>query len=164
MNVVIRTAALEDAAAIALIYAHYVLTSTATFELEPPDAHEIAQRIERVFERSLPYLVAEVDGAIAGYGYAAPFRPRPAYQFTVEDTVYLHRDYSGRGLGRRLLEELIVRCRTAGCRQMIGVIGGDNPASVALHKTMGFTEAGLLHGVGFKLGQWLDVTLLQRPL
>jgi len=164
MSLLIRAAGAEDAPAIAVIYASYVLSSTATFELEPPDANEIAQRICSVVKSGLPYLVAEMDGVVAGYGYASPFRPREAYRFTVEDSVYVQAEYAGRGMGRTLLRELMERCRIAGCRQMIAVIGGVNPASVAMHRAMGFADVGVLREVGFKFDTWQDVTLMQRRL
>jgi phosphinothricin acetyltransferase len=160
----VRVARLEDAAEIAAIYRGYVLGSTATFELEPPDAAEMLRRFRSVEESGLPYLVAEIDGVVAGYGYAAPFRPRPGYRFTVEDSVYVRGEYAGRGVGRELLKELMERCRAAGCHQMIAVIGGVNPASVAMNKAMGFGHVGVLREVGFKFGAWQDVTMMQRGL
>lgn len=164
MPPVIRPATAADSAVIADIYAHYVLASTATLELEPPDAVEIARRMADVASRGLPYLVAEVDGVVAGYGYASAFRPRPGYRFTVEDSVYLRPEFAGRGLGRLLLGELIRASKAAGCHQMIGVIGGKNAASIAMHRAMGFVDVGVLRGVGFKFGNWVDVTLMQREL
>jgi phosphinothricin acetyltransferase len=160
----IRPATAADSAVIAVIYAHYVSTSTATLELEPPDSAEIARRMTDVASRGLPYLVAEVDGIVAGYGYASAFRPRPGYRFTVEDSVYLRPEFGGRGLGRLLLGELIRASKAAGCHQMIGVIGGRNPTSIAMHRAMGFVDVGMLRGVGFKFGEWVDVTLMQREL
>jgi L-amino acid N-acyltransferase YncA len=160
----IRSAVVEDAGEIAAIYAPYVLTSTATFEIEAPDAVEIVRRMSGVLSLGLPYLVAEVDGEIAGYGYAGRFRPREAYRFTAEDTVYLRPEFAGRGLGRLLLSELIARARAAGIRQMVAVIGGENPASVRLHRALGFADAGVLRGVGYKFGEWLDVMMMQREL
>ncbi|HEX7159489.1 MAG TPA: GNAT family N-acetyltransferase [Edaphobacter sp.] len=160
----IRPATAADSAVIADIYAHYVLTSTATLELEPPGTMEIAKRMADVASRGLPYLVAEVDGQIAGYGYAGAFRPRPGYRFTVEDSVYLRPEFGGRGLGRLLLGELIRASKEAGCHQMIGVIGGENLASIAMHRAMGFVDVGVLREVGFKFGNWVDVTLMQREL
>jgi phosphinothricin acetyltransferase len=159
-----RPATAADSSVIADIYAHYVLTSTATLELEPPDAAEIAQRIADVASRGLPYLVAEVDGVVAGYGYASAFRPRPGYRFTVEDSVYLRPEFAGRGLGRLLLGELIAASKAAGCHQMIGVIGGQNSASIAMHRAMGFVDVGVLREVGLKFGKWVDVTMMQREL
>ncbi len=164
MSVFLRVASSGDAAAIAEIYAPYVLNSAATFELEPPDAAEIMLRMAAVMERGLPYLVAELDGVVVGYAYATPFRPRPGYRFTVEDSVYVREGYAGKGIGRSLLRELIERCRMAGCRQMLAVIGGENAASGALHGGTGFVQAGVLEDVGFKLGAFQKVTLMQLAL
>ncbi len=160
----IRPVATADAHAIAEIYAQYVLSSTATLELEAPGAEEIARRMEDVLAHGLPYLVAEVDGVVAGYGYAGTFRPRAGYRFTVEDSVYLLPEFAGRGIGRRLLGELIGAAKAAGCRQMVAVIGGENAASSAMHRRQGFVDVGVLRGVGFKFGEWVDVTLMQREL
>jgi L-amino acid N-acyltransferase YncA len=155
-------AGIVDVPAIQAIYASYVLVSAATFELEPPDVDEVSRRMRSVLEGGFPYLVAELDGVVAGYAYASPFRAREAYRFTVEDSVYVGAEYAGRGVGRELLKELMERCRVAGFRQMIAVIGGVNPASVAMHKAMGFAHVGVLREVGFKFDGWQDVTLMQR--
>jgi L-amino acid N-acyltransferase YncA len=160
----IRAATPSDAVAIAAIYAHYVATGTATFELDAPDAAEVVFRMNDIAALGLPYLVAELEGTIAGYGYATQFRRRPAYRFTVEDSVYVDSNFAGRGIGRLLLSELIDRCREAGFRQMIAVIAGENPASVALHGALGFAHRGVLKDVGFKFDRWVDVTLMQRAL
>ena len=160
----IRAATTGDASAIAAIYAHYVRTSTATFELDPPSAVEMGRRMTAIFDLGLPYLVAEHEGRILGYVYATQFRPRPAYRFTVEDSVYVDTDHLRQGIGRRLLKPLIEECNKAGARQMIAAISGDNPASVALHASFGFAHVGVLRSVGFKFEQWLDVTLMQRAL
>jgi L-amino acid N-acyltransferase YncA len=164
MSFLIRTAEAEDVPAIVAIYAPYVLSSAATFELEPPDAAEMERRMNSVLEGGLPYLVAEVGGVVAGYAYASSFRPRAGYRFTVEDSVYLRADYAGKGIGRQLLGALIERCKAAGCRQMVAVIGGENPASVVMHRTLGFAHVGVLREVGFKFGEWQDVTLMQLGL
>jgi len=160
----IRTATAQDADAVAAIYGHYVATGTATFELEAPDAAEMVRRMEAVATLGLPYLVAEWRGAVAGYAYATQFRPRPAYRFTVEDSVYVDSTLAGRGIGRQLLSELIGRCREAGFRQMIAAIAGENSASVAMHAAHGFALTGVLKDVGYKFDTWLDVTLMQRAL
>jgi L-amino acid N-acyltransferase YncA len=160
----VRVARAEDVGAIAAIYAPYVLGSAATFELEPPDAAEMLRRFRSVEQSGLPYLVAEIDGVVAGYGYAAPFRLRPGYRFTVEDSVYVGADYVGRGVGRRLLVAVIEACKAAGCRQIVAVIGGENPASVAMHAAHGFVHVGVLRQVGFKFEAWHDMTLMQRAL
>jgi L-amino acid N-acyltransferase YncA len=164
MSVSIRVANSGDAAAIAAIYAPFVMNSTVTFELEPPDAAEIAQRIALVLEHGLPYLIAEIDGEVVGYAYATPFRPRLGYRFTVEDSVYVREGHAGQGIGRMLLRELIERCRAAGCRQMLAVVGGANAASMALHGGVGFVHAGVLKDIGFKLGEFRDVTMMQLAL
>jgi phosphinothricin acetyltransferase len=164
MPLEIRSATAADAATIASIYSQYVLNSTATLELEAPGAAEIARRISDVQERGLPYLLGEIDDMVAGYAYATAFRPRLGYRFTVEDSVYLRPEFAGRGLGRTLLQELIVASKSAGCHQMVGVIGGDNRASMAMHRALGFADVGVLRGVGFKFEKWVDVTLMQREL
>ena len=163
-NCTIRAATADDAAAIAAIYAHFVRTSTATFELDPPHEHEIASRMEAVHRLGFPYLVAEQDNRIVGYAYATQFRPRAAYRFTVEDSIYIDASHTGRGIGRQLLTSLIEAAREAGARQVIAGMGGENPASIALHAAHGFKHVGVLRAVGFKFEQWLDVTLMQRPL
>jgi L-amino acid N-acyltransferase YncA len=164
MSLLIRIAEMEDVPAIAAIYGSYVLSSAATFELESPDADEVGRRMRAVFEGGLPYLAAEVNGVVAGYAYASPFRAREAYRFTVENSVYVRAEYAGRGVGRELLKELMKRCKDAGRRQMIAVIGGVNPASVAMHAAMGFAHVGVLREVGYKFDAWQDVTLMQREL
>ncbi|WP_214103932.1 GNAT family N-acetyltransferase [Acrocarpospora catenulata] len=156
-----------DLAAVTAIYAHYVTGSVATFDEVPPD--EAAWRVKAadIAGRGLPFLVAEVDGEIAGYAYASAYRPKPAYRHTVEDSVYLAPGLTGRGLGRSLLKELVGLAAEAGARQMVAVIadsGAAAAASIALHTAEGFTEAGRLRRVGFKHGRWLDTLLLQREL
>lgn len=160
----LRRAMPEDSARVAEIYAPYVRESTATFEVEPPDAVEIERRMDSVQRAGLPYLVAELDGAVAGYGYATPFRPRAAYRFTVENSVYVDARFQRRGLGGLLLRALLDECGRWGARQMVAAIGGENPASVALHQAHGFALVGVLRGVGWKFERWLDVTLMQREL
>jgi L-amino acid N-acyltransferase YncA len=163
-DVHVREAHLDDVAAITAIYRPYVLTSVATMELDPPDEAEMRRRFSDVRSRGLPYLVAEQDGEVFGYGYAAPFRPRAGYRLTVEDSIYLRADCAGRGLGRRLLEAVIAASRGAGCRNMVAVIGGDNPASIAMHGALGFVQAGVLPGAGWKFDRPQDVTLMQLEL
>jgi phosphinothricin acetyltransferase len=161
----IEPATPADARAIAEIYAHHVLHGTATFELVPPDAAEIAVRIDRVGAAGLPWLVArDLDGAVLGYAYAAPFHPRAAYRDACEDTVYIRHDRLGRGVGKALLAALIVACEAAAMRQMIALIAGTEPASLALHARAGFIEAGRLRSVGRKHGRWIDVLYMQRAL
>jgi L-amino acid N-acyltransferase YncA len=161
---VIRPAKVDDMPAVAGIYEHFVLTSTATFEVEPPDAAEMVRRLHTVQERGLPYLVATLENYLVGYCYAAQFRPRAAYRFTVEDSIYVRADCIGYGVGRRLLAELITKCRTLGCHRMVACICGDNPASVALHRRLGFEEAGRLPEAGFKFEKWMDMSLMQLGL
>ena len=161
----VRSSRDADVAAIAEIYSHYVRTALATFEIDPPSAEEIASRRAAVLSLGLPYLVAEVDGVVAAYAYASPYRPRPAYRFSVEDSIYVHPAYARKGLGRLLLGALIESCEAAGCRQMIAVIGDTaNAPSIGLHEAFGFRHAGVLREVGFKFGRWVDTVLMQRPL
>ncbi len=160
----IRPATARDAAAITAIYDHYVRTTSHNFEYETPDAAEIGERMQAVRQAGLPYLVAEVKGHLVGYAYASQFRPRPAYRFAVEDSLYVDKDWLGRGIGRQLLTALVEGCRKAGVKQMVAGIGGENPASVALHLGAGFKHVGVLRNVGFKFDRWLDLTFMQRTL
>jgi phosphinothricin acetyltransferase len=147
------------------IYAHYVRSGVATFDEIAPDLESWSVKAGSVVARGLPFLVAEVGGKVAGFAYASPWRPRPAYRHTVEDTVYVAPSRLRRGVGRLLLEAVIENCRKAGIEQVIAVIAdtGD-PASQALHRSAGFTEAGRLSKVGFKRGQWIDTVLMQISL
>jgi len=161
----VREARPQDLAAVQRIYAHHVLTGLASFELEPPDEAEIRRRQEALAGRGLPFLVAELEGAVRGYAYAGPYRVRPAYRYTVEDSVYVAPEAMGRGLGRALLGELVRCCAGLGMRQMVAVIGDSgNLASIRLHEAHGFSRAGLLRSVGFKFGRWVDSVLMQRGL
>lgn len=154
-----------DLPALTTIYAHHVEHGTGTFELEPPDRAEMARRRAEVLARGLPWLVAEVDGRVVGFAYANWFRPRPAYRFFVEDSVYLDPAAQGRGLGRLLLAELMARCEDAGARQMVAVIGdAANAGSIGLHRALGFEHTGVLKDSGWKFGRWLDVILMQKAL
>ena len=161
----VRPAAADDLGAIAGIFAHYVASSIVTFEEDPPTVAQWRQRLVGLAECGLPFLVAEAGGTVAGYAYASPWRPKPAYRHTVEDSVYLAPACRGKGLGRVLLDALLAACATAGVRQVIAVIAdtGD-PASVALHRACGFTDAGRLTQVGHKHGRWIDTVLLQHAL
>jgi L-amino acid N-acyltransferase YncA len=164
-RVAIRAGTRADVTAIAAIYAHHVLTGLASFEIAPPDEAEIARRRDGILARSLPYLVAELDGGVAGYAYAAPYRERPAYRYTLEDSVYVAPAAGRRGVGRALLDSLLATCARLGYRQMIAVIGDSgNIASIALHAACGFAHAGLLPGVGFKHRRWVDSVLMHRAL
>lgn len=161
----IRDSRTDDLACIRTIYTHHVLTGTASFEETPPSLEELSRRRDDVLARGMPYVVAEMEGRIIGYAYAGPYRLRTAYRYTVEDSVYLDPDCTGRGAGRALLSAVIDRCASVGCRQMIAVIGDSgNAASIGLHRSLGFEPAGLLKAVGFKFGRWVDSVLMQRPL
>ena len=163
--IAVRPSRADDVPRIAAIYAHHVLTGLASFETVPPEAAEIARRREDVLARGLPYLVAEADGALLGYAYAAPYRARAAYRYTLEDSVYVDRACTGRGAGRALLQRLVEECARRGYRQLVAVIGDSaNRASIALHEACGFARVGLLPSVGFKLGRWVDSVLMQRAL
>jgi L-amino acid N-acyltransferase YncA len=164
-DLAVRPTSPNDLDAIAAIYAHHVRTSVATFELTPPDRSEWLQRLQNVTERELPFLTATLDGEIAGYAYCVPWKTRPAYRYTVEDSVYLAPHAVGRGVGGRLLDAVLADCARAGIREVIAVIVDDNgAASLALHRNRGFVDAGRLSAVGFKHGRWLDTLLLQRSL
>ncbi|HWL79337.1 MAG TPA: GNAT family N-acetyltransferase [Roseomonas sp.] len=161
----IRPATAEDIPAITAIYAHHVRHGRASFEIEPPDEAEIRRRQEALLAQDMPYLVLEQDGTVLGYAYAGPYRPRPAYRDTVENSIYVRADQAGHGFGQRLLAALIEACEGRGLRQMVAVVGDSgNTASIGLHRAMGFREVGVLRAVGWKHGQWLDIVLLQRAL
>src|ERR1043166_7477782 len=165
MSLVIRPCLDSYSGEVAVISAHHVTAGLASFELAPPSAAEMALRRKEVLARGLPYFVAELDGVVAGYSYANAYRARPAYRFTVEDSIYVRRDYAGRGVGAALLPALIDACTQADCRQMLAVIGDRaNAASIGLHQRFGFAHVGLLPAVGFKFGRWVDSVLMQRAL
>ena len=164
-ELLIRPAAAADVAAIAGIYAHAVRCGTASFELEPPDEAEMARRWRAIVEAGYPYLVAQADGAVLGYAYAGPYRARPAYRWSVENSVYVAAEALRRGIGRALLDALIAEAERRDFRQMIAVIGDSaQTPSIALHRAAGFRLIGTLEAVGFKHGRWLDTVLMQRPL
>jgi len=164
-SLLVRDAAERDVPGIAAIYAHHVRTGLATFEVVPPDDAEMARRRAKVLASELPYFVAEDGGRIVGYAYAAPYRTRAGYRYTVEDSIYVDPAAVGRGVGRRLLERLIEACAACGCRQMVAVIGDTgNLASIGLHESCGFARVGTLPSVGFKFGRWVDSVLMQRGL
>ncbi|MEE8536258.1 MAG: N-acetyltransferase family protein [Kiloniellales bacterium] len=161
----IRDASCDDLPAVQAIYAHHVVHGLGSFEEEPPDLDEIERRFRAIGERGLPYLVAELDGAVRGFAYVGPYRPRPAYRFSVETSVYVAPGFEGRGLGRALLEENIVRCETLELRRMVAVIGDSgNLPSIRLHESLGFQMSGVIPSVGFKLGRWVDTVIMDRPL
>ncbi len=161
----IRSATASDVAAVTEIYAHYVRHSTTTFEIDAPDQGEMERRRSEIASHGLPYLVAELDGRVTGYAYSQRYRPRPAYRFTVEDSIYIHPEYRRRGLGSVLLASLIERSCAAGCRQMIAIIGDSaNVSSIALHENLGFRKVGVLEETGYKFDHWIDTVLMQRAL
>lgn len=147
------------------IYGHHVLHGTASFEVEPPSLVEMARRRAAVLELGLPHLVAEREGRVLGYAYAGNWRPRPAYRFSVEDSIYIDKDAVGQGVGKALLPVLIDHCTALGKRQMVAVIGDSaQTPSIRLHAACGFEMVGTLKNIGFKFGRWLDSVLMQRPL
>jgi phosphinothricin acetyltransferase len=162
----IRPATLADIPAITAIYANAVRHGTASFEQDPPDEAEMKRRMMSLLDGGFPYLAADMDGALCGYAYAGLYRTRPAYRFTLEDSIYVAPDRHRRGIGRALLEALLCESQARGFRQIIAVIG-DSPTqapSVALHRAAGFTMVGTLAAVGFKFDRWLDTVLMQRAL
>lgn len=161
----IRDCQTEDVPTIEGIYRHAVLHGTGTFEIEAPSLEEMKRRHADVIGKGYPWIVAELEGRVAGFAYANTFRPRPAFHHTLEDSVYLAPDAQGRGVGRALLAELCGRCEALGIRQLVAVIGdADNLASRRLHAACGFRDQGVLPAVGWKFGRWLDVVLMQRSL
>ncbi|KTT42289.1 GCN5 family acetyltransferase [Pseudomonas oryzihabitans] len=161
----LRDATPEDLPAIQAIYAQHVLYGSASFEVEPPDVAELGRRLAAVRQAGLPYRVAELEGEVVGYAYAVLYRPRPAYRHTAEDSVYVRDGLGGRGIGQRLLAEVIEGCTAAGFRQLVAVIGDSaNQASIALHRRLGFRPVGTFEAVGFKHGRWLDSVLMQLSL
>jgi len=165
MSIALRPATLADIPAITRIYAHAVEHGTASFELTPPDEAEMTRRMQSLLDGKFPYLVAEISGVIAGYAYAAFHRPRPAYRFTVEDSIYIAPEMHRRGIGKILLERLIVDCTALGFRQMIAVIGdSDQAASIGVHRACGFVHVGTMKGIGRKFDRWVDVVIMQRTL
>jgi len=165
MTVTVRPAGRTDIPAITRIYGHAVEHGTASFELTAPDQAEMTRRFDELTTNGFPYLVAVVDGAVVGYAYAGPYRTRPAYRFTVENSVYVAHDSLRRGVGKALLQALIDACTEKGFRLMVAVIGdSDQAASIGLHAAAGFKHAGILENIGYKFERWLDSTLMQRPL
>ena len=165
LPLLIRPSQDADLPAIQAIYEHAVLHGTGTFETDVPDVAEMSRRRAEVLSRGLPYLVAVRGEQVLGYAYANYFRPRMAYRFCVEDSIYLAPAAQGQGMGRLLLAELIARCERAGARQMLAVIGdSQNHGSVGVHRALGFEPTGLLKSSGWKFGRWLDVVLMQRQL
>lgn len=161
----IRNAIPADAEAVAAIYGHHVLWGTGTFEENPPSVAEMADRLDKVQSRGWPWLVAEKDGQVLGYAYAAQFRDRAAYRFAAEDSIYIHPDHMGMGVGRALLDTLMVASKESGFERMFAVIGdSDNAGSIRLHLAANFTHCGQLDKAGFKFGRYLDVVFMQREI
>ncbi|MBS0507610.1 MAG: N-acetyltransferase [Proteobacteria bacterium] len=155
----------DDVAAITAIYAHHVLHGTGTFEIDPPSSQDMAARRADVLARGLPYLVAEDGGRVLGFAYCNWFKPRPAYRFSAEDSVYVADAARGRGLGRLLLHALCQQAQAAGVRKLLAVIGDSgNAGSIALHRAVGFTDVGVMRSVGWKFGAWRDIVLMEKPL
>jgi L-amino acid N-acyltransferase YncA len=164
-TVTIRPCAEGDVGAVTDIYRHHVLQSPATFELDPPDAAEMARRRRGVLDGGYPYLVAEQSGHVVGYAYAGPYRARPAYRYAIENSVYVRAGCERRGIGRALLQALLAECEGGDFRQVVAVIGDSaNAASIGLHRGLGFRMVGTLQAAGFKFGRWVDVVLMQRAL
>ncbi len=161
----VREAAEDDLAAIQRIYAHHVVHGLGTFEERPPDLAETRRRRQAVRAQGLPYLAAELEGEVVGFAYATPYRDRPAYRHTLEDSVYVAPAAQAQGVGRALLARLVELCAGLGFRQMVAIIGDSaNAPSIALHVGLGFRRAGALESVGYKHGRWLDTVILQRAL
>lgn len=164
MTISVRRATADDAEAIAAIYAHHVLHGTATYEIVPPTAAETGEKIAAITGRGWPFLVACDGPDIVGYAYATQFRDRPAYAFACENSIYVANDRRGAGIGRLLLTALLEAAKAHGFRQMVAVVGGGEPASVALHGSCGFRQVGRLTGMGWKAGRWLDTVYMQIAL
>jgi L-amino acid N-acyltransferase YncA len=166
VNPILRDAEESDLPAITALYGREVEGGTATFETRPPTVAEMGQRLAAVRGQGLPWRVAEVDGRFAGYAYASPFRPRPAYRYGVEISIYVEAEARGKGVGRVLLEALIANVRALGLRHLIGAISDSDTsaASIRLHRALGFCDAGVYRQVGWKFDRWLDVTLMQLDL
>jgi phosphinothricin acetyltransferase len=161
----VRAATPLDAEALAAIYGHACLHGFGTFEEAAPTAEDMAGRMAAVQARGLPYLVAEVEGRVLAMAYAGPFRPRAAYRYAVEDSVYVSPDAQGMGLGRKVLSAVITQCEGMALRQMMAVIGdSENVGSIRLHESLGFVRQGVMRSVGYKHGRWLDIVMMQRPL
>jgi L-amino acid N-acyltransferase YncA len=165
MPLILRPSTPADVPAITAIYAHSVHHGTGTFELETPTLEEMGRRREHVLAGGWPWLVAQSGAEVLGYAYAQAFRPRRAYRFCLEDSIYLAETARGRGIGRLLLAELIGRCEVLGARQMVAVIGDSgNAGSIGVHRSLGFEHAGVLKNAGWKFDRWLDVVMMQREL
>lgn len=164
MSFTIRPATADDLPAITDIYRESVLNGVATYEVDPPSLEEMTGRFDAIKGSGYPYIVAEEAGQLIGYAYASAFRTRSAYKFLVEDSIYLSPAARGKGAGKALLKELIDRTTALGFRQMVAVIGGAHPASIAVHASLGFKDNGVMKASGFKHGRWLDTVFMQLPL
>ena len=161
----IRQSSLQDVPSIARIYAHHVAHGTGSFETEAPDVAEMTRRRDEVLARQLPYLVAEHDGQVVGFAYANWFKPRPAYRFSAEDSIYVDDSMRGQGVCKLLLQALIAQCEAAGGRKLIAVIGDSaNQGSVGVHQAAGFRHVGTMESVGWKFDRWLDVVMMEKTL
>jgi len=161
----IRPSQVEDIPAITAIYGHHVHHGTGTFEIEPPSITDMAQRRAEVLAKGLPYLVAARGEQVLGFAYCNWFKPRPAYRFSAEDSIYMAEDALGQGLGRALLAELMIQAERAGVRKLIAVIGDSaNHGSVGVHRAAGFSMVGVLKSCGWKFDQWLDVVMMDKAL
>ena len=162
---IIRPSRQEDIAAVTAIYAHQVLNSTGTFETEAPSVEDMTSRRADVLVKGLPYLVAVDSGKVVGFAYANWFKPRPAYRYSVENSIYLAPGHQGKGLGRALMAELMARCEAVGIRKMMAIIGDSaNAASIRLHAAMGFEHSGRVNSCGWKFGAWRDIVIMQKTL
>jgi L-amino acid N-acyltransferase YncA len=162
---IVRAATAADAEALAAIYGHHVLHGFGTFEEDPPSPAEMENRRGAIADRGLPYLVAEAEGRVLGFAYAGPFRPRQAYRYTLEDSVYIAPEAIGKGVGRAVLSAVIAACEALGIRQLVAVIGDSgNAASIGLHRSLGFVDAGVGKSFGFKHGRWVDIVWMQKSL
>lgn len=164
-DILIRDVTDKDMVRIQEIYADEVLHGVSSWEEVPPNAEELIRRRDAVLDVGFPYRVALKNDEVLGYSYASSYRPRPGYRYTVENSIYMHKDARGLGIGRLLLEDLITECESRGYRQMIAVIGdSENRSSIDFHKRMGFTQAGVIKSIGFKFGRWMDSVIMQRAL
>jgi L-amino acid N-acyltransferase YncA len=163
-ELVIRDANETDAEAVQAIYAHHVLNGTASYDIEPPSVDFIRDKIRQIREAGWPFVIGELESEIAGYAYATQFRDREAYRFTAEDSIYVHPQMTGRGVGKRLLKSLLERSAESDFRTIVAVIGGAEPASIAVHSALGFEEVGRLKAVGWKKERWLDSVYMQRTI
>ena len=164
MMISVRVATGADAEAIAAIYAFHVLNGTATFEIDPPSLADWQLKIESILTKNWPFVVAQDGGQVVGYAYATQFRDRPAYRYACENSIYVAADRRGQGIGKLVLAALVQRAEEFGFRQMLAVVGGGEPSSIAVHKSLGFRETGRMHAVGRKFDKWLDTVYMQRAL